>query len=266
MGKRQIAADEIKGLLLDELIEIDKYCSSQNLCYSLAFGTLLGAARHKGFIPWDDDIDIWMPRPDYNRFISNFNHKFYKVASVYNTDGYPLEYAKIHDSRTVSVEAGVEYGWGISVDLFPVDGIPSENVGRSLISRVTKARRLLANQRFTYKLHLSARVGIGKNLAILAGRVIHPFVSFKWVVSRIDRIMSSYDYQKCPLIGDLCDLHPVIVDKSFLIEFVELEFEGHYFRVSAHYDEWLRRIFGDYMQLPPVEKRVSVHSVKAYWK
>ena len=261
-----ISSLQVKNYLTDILLDIDQFCEKNRIKYSLAFGTLLGAVRHKGFIPWDDDIDIWMPRPDYERFVKYYSHSYYKVLSPYSTDGYPLEYAKVHDSRTSVREAGEKYGWGISVDIFPVDGIPSKEVGRKLVSKVSRARRVLANQRFTYKLSPSLKVGMFKNLSIVAGKCLHPFVPFKWVVCHIDSIMRSYDYQNCQFVADLCDLNPVFVDKSFLEKFVELEFEGHSFKASAHYDEWLRLIFGDYMQLPPVERRVSVHSVEAYWK
>ncbi len=198
------------------LVDIDKWCADNSILYSLAFGTLIGAVRHHGFIPWDDDIDIWMPRPDYERFIKEYSHEYFKVISYHETLGYSLEYAKVHDSRTYVTEAGVDVGWGLSVDVFPVDGIPDRNSGRKLASKVASTRRLLANQRFTYKLHVSKSAGLKKKLSIVVGRLIHPFLPLKYVVARVDKTMKKYEYDKCDYIGDFCDLKPVIVEKSVL--------------------------------------------------
>lgn len=262
----EISPSDFKPMMTAILGDIDRWCSERGLRYSLAFGTLIGAVRHKGFIPWDDDIDIWMPRPDYERFIKEYDHEYFKVLSYMKTPGYSLEYAKVHDSRTIVTEAGVDVGWGISIDIFPVDGIPDRVAGEKLARKVSSARRLLANQRFTYKLKLSRTAGLKKNASIVAGKLIHPFLPVRWVVERVDKVMKAYDYDSCSFIGDFCDLKPFIVEKSFLENFVDLDFDGHSFKASAEYDRWLKGIFGDYMQLPPEEQRVSNHGIKAYWR
>ena len=241
-----IPESSFKSLFTDILISIDKWCSTNGVRYSLALGTLIGAVRHKGFIPWDDDIDIWMPRPDYEKFIRYFDSEWHKVISYKNTPGYPLEYAKVHDCRTVVFEAGENVGWGISVDVFPVDGIPSLPEAPRIMERVTNARHLLANQRFTYKLKPSKSAGFRKNISILAGKLIHPMIPLHKVVGRVDAAMSKSNYNQCDHIADLCDLKPAIVEKSFMEDFVDLEFEGHTFKATAHYDSWLRKIYGDY--------------------
>ena len=120
MATGLLPEEMLKPMMLEVLLRIDRYCRNNGLRYSIAFGTLIGAVRHKGFIPWDDDIDVWMPRPDYDRFIRNFDDGEFKVLSAYNTDGYPVEYAKVHNSRTIMYEAGVKCVWGIGVDVFAV--------------------------------------------------------------------------------------------------------------------------------------------------
>lgn len=266
METKLVQVETIKPLLLEVLISIDKYCKCHGLRYSIAFGTLIGSVRHHGFIPWDDDIDIWMPRPDYDHFIKNFEDGKFKVISAYNTDGYPVEYAKVHNSQTILYEAGAKCIWGIGVDVFPVDGVPSEKAGKKLMSRIRKLRRLMANQKSTYLQKMSRQAGVAKNASILIGRMLHPFLSYKKIVLLMDRMLKSYNFDSCELVCDLTELKPNIVHKSFIEEFVELEFEGHHFMASAHYDAWLRLIFGDYMQLPPENERISIHDIMVYWK
>lgn len=128
---RELTVEEHKKIALDILIEIAKFCDENKISYYLAYGTLVGAVRHKGFIPWDDDIDIQMPRNDYEKFVRRFNagHKHLQVVSP--TDNAAKHtFAKVIDTRTVKVENGINYKdneyLGIDVDVFPLDGQPDD--------------------------------------------------------------------------------------------------------------------------------------------
>ena len=123
----QITSLELRRIQLDLLIAFDKFCAANELHYSLDYGTLLGAVRHQGFIPWDDDIDISMPRPDYDRFLSLTKNGLgiYEVRSGEYTPGYFYPIAKMIDPRTILVEhtIGDAHIMGVYLDIFPLDGL-----------------------------------------------------------------------------------------------------------------------------------------------
>lgn len=260
----QIENDRIKPMLLDILKEIDRYTRENGLRYWLISGTLLGAVRHGGFIPWDDDIDIWMPRPDYERLLKEFDHGYYKVISAHNDRNYPLDYAKVHDTRTLVVEEGGDGEWGISVDIFPLDGLPSVPEAKRMFEKTRRFRRLIANQRFTRKGRICRSNGLAKNVSVILGRMMHPFLTLNGLLLRIDRMMQKYDFDSCDYCGCLC-WREITISKA-MVETSYMKFEDGEFAVPKDYDSILRLIFGDYMQLPPEEQRVSNHGIKAYWK
>ena len=123
-----IEITEMKELMLDIMSSIDKYCRENGLRYSLAYGTLIGAIRHQGYIPWDDDIDIWMPRPDYMRFMQEYKHEYYKAYCAELTPGWDRFIAKVCDERTV-IDEGHGEVCGVYVDIFPIDGWPEGEKG-----------------------------------------------------------------------------------------------------------------------------------------
>lgn len=123
---KKIETEEMKKLELDMLIDVAKFCDENDIRYYLSGGTLLGAVRHKGFIPWDDDIDISMPRPDYLKFVSTYNgsSEFYQVQSIENNDKYWRTFAKVFDTRTYLKEDAIRMpkdGNGVFIDIFPID-------------------------------------------------------------------------------------------------------------------------------------------------
>lgn len=132
MNKRnRLSEQEIKKVELDALLYIRKICQQYHLRYYLAWGTLLGAVRHKGFIPWDDDIDIMMPRSDYERLLElvpSLRHSYYKILSNPKNEDYYYTHAKMIDTRTLCVENDLQtiQNMGIWVDIFPLDGMPDK--------------------------------------------------------------------------------------------------------------------------------------------
>ena len=122
--RRRLAPAEIKSLQMEILCSIHNFCVNNNIRYSLAYGTLLGAIRHKGYIPWDDDVDILMPRPDYEKFLKLYPgyNKNHTVQTYINDDSYYLAFAKVYDNRTELIVFPTRTG--VFVDIFPVDGLP----------------------------------------------------------------------------------------------------------------------------------------------
>ena len=124
---REISSDEIKQIELDILKDVAKFCDAHGLRYFLSDGTLLGAVRHKGFIPWDDDIDIMMPYKDYQQFVKGYFHEYYYVNSIEKDLSYPLLFAKVFDKRTCCNMVGDDspHVW---IDIFPLMGLPANKL------------------------------------------------------------------------------------------------------------------------------------------
>lgn len=261
----QLSHTDIKNTMVDILSDIHTWCEKNGTRYYLAFGTLLGAVRHQGFIPWDDDIDIWMPRPDYERFLTAYRHDHYAVISARNKANYPLDFAKVHDTRTIVHEEGGDGDWGIFVDVFPLDGVPDEKEWRKTCRRVSIIRHLIANQRFTRKFPFSKQAGWKKNASILAGKLAHPFLSLKQLLLKEDKVMQRNSFTDSPFVSDYTDLTPHLFEKELFAGSVPVKFEGRAFLAPSQYDRCLTMLFGDYMTPPPPEKQVSNHGIEAYW-
>lgn len=261
---RKISLDEMKSIELDILIAFDDFCKQNRLRYYLSSGTLLGAVRHKGFIPWDDDIDVTMPRTDYEKMFellpTALQKSNYRLISYRDKSSiYP--FAKIIDERTVAVEQMVNplYKTGVWIDVFPLDGLNENDDPFKFDSKIRMKYALLAANPDTATTPL--RKAAKKILRPLAGKK-----DLFQLALEDDRNAASIP------ITEGKDLGLVIwgygrkerMPYCFL-EATRLEFEGHLFSAPKHWDMYLRSIYGDYMKLPPEDKRLP-HYCEAYWK
>lgn len=259
---RTVTSEELKNIMLDLLQKTADFCEKNNIRYFLCGGTLIGAIRHKGFIPWDDDIDIAMPRPDYDRFISMFNQpgNYYQVIDMSNDKQYGFPYAKIHDTRTFVDELQYKKEhFGIFIDIFPIDGVGEDEQ----VFRILRWRKILHTKKANYY----QRTITKKIINTLGKFLLLPF-SVHDIVKKMDSIARKYPFGSMPKAGAIINPYGTreIVDLSVFDSAVPKEFEGREYMVPVGYDTWLRSIYGDYMQLPPEDKRHSPHVCVAYWK
>lgn len=257
----EINGEELKKIQIQIVKEVDKICKQNGLRYFLAFGSLLGAVRHKGFIPWDDDIDIWMPINDYKKLkkiVENMNGK-YIIVDPLNEKNYCLGYPKIIDSSTYVEEDGAPIfeSNGVFCDIFPLVGAGnSQKQGMRVLKSIKKNNwRIRGLNKLSFKEN-----GI-------KGMIIK-FLGKKFFYRRILKKSIKYDYETSKYLNGLynADVGMFLYDKADFDESKYIEFEGEKFKVPKGYDNILKTNYGDYMQFPPEEQRINIHKIKAYYR
>ena len=259
--KREIKLEELKKIQLDILDCVAKFCDDNGISYFLAYGTLLGAIRHKGYIPWDDDIDIALPRSDFKKFMDIFNNsqKYDFKVVEYQT------YAKVYNVNTELYEGlNADVNIGVNIDLFPIDGLGNDK--ESAISTLKKSTLL-------YKLYVSKILSFRKsrkwykNLFLFFIKIlllIVPRNSLKKYICRLGN-NNFYDSKYVGMIVAPYGANELML-KSVFEKNIDVYFENRIYKIPFGYDEYLRNLYGNYMEYPPKEKQVSHHLFKAYWK
>ena len=266
---REIQGDELKVLQMDILSAVHRFCMKHQIKYSLGCGTMLGCARHRGYIPWDDDIDIYLLRSDYNKLISEFPEALeghYRLVTLERDRKWNRAYGKIFDTRTVMKEdTSEDYELGVNIDVFPIDNVPDDE---HVWLQYNKSRRRLQH---IYEMKVTSfRRGraFSKNVFLaLCKLVLLPFSS-RHLAQCIQRRAMRYDKDCTARVFECCQgifqKHPF--PKTLFDHIVMMPFEDRAYMAFADYDEYLSNGFGNWRQLPPVEKQVSHHAFKAWWK
>ena len=253
---------EVKKTELNILSTGDDFCRKNNINYSLAYGTLLGAVRHKGFIPWDDDIDIWMTRKNYNKFIKTWEQNPVQGYILQNTDleeDFSQNFTKIRKDNTAFIQTEEEkttnYHKGIFIDIFPLD-------------RVAKTPSKIAVQKFYAMLTMlfyrkyapPTEKGLKKYISKFFLRIVPK--------SKYENARKHFENRYLSLSGDVdcswlsnstyIDLS-IYYDSDMMDDYTFLQFEGRNFMSVSNWDHALKMQYGDYMQLPPEKDRVWKH-------
>ncbi|RIX45867.1 LicD family protein [Paenibacillus nanensis] len=260
----------LKAKELGILIEFDKLCKLLEINYSLSSGTLLGAVRHGGFIPWDDDLDVLMNRADYNRLI-NEGQKYlpsHLFIQTYETDKkYPLNFGKIRDTSTMLKEystQSIDMVTGVYIDIFPIDKISSSKfirvIDNYLISLILSLKYsstiewITRSNSFTGKMLKTLLFPIAKLIGTQSLNKLETLIRTK---NNTDDNNLTYGDRYTLPAHRLKD--SMTMDINLFNDFEEIVFENRMFKTIKKKEEYLKIIYGDYMQLPPEEKRVFRH-------
>ncbi|MBR2114608.1 MAG: LicD family protein [Prevotella sp.] len=251
---------ELRSIQMGILDEVHRFCEAHGLRYFLSSGTLIGAVRHKGYIPWDDDIDIYMPREDYEKFLASYRDDkgVYRAINPKMEAHYYYTFAKVVDLRTKMVETETEgYEIGVYMDIFPVDYV-TDNLSRR--ERVFRLKKLLYKIR---RCKISNTNPLQSYLAYWCYKSLP--VSAHYVFRLIQRLIV-LEKPTCT-VCNMTEAGPKMkgcFPAEDIASSVEIEFEGKQYKTMVGYKDYLERTYGDYMTLPPVEQRVT-HHFEAYW-
>lgn len=240
--------DELHKRILRILTSIDQVCRSHGLRYYIWAGTMLGAVRHRGFIPWDDDIDIAMPRPDYELLISHSREWLpapMEFVCAENDTSYPLPFGKIQDASTTLIERmHLRYLGGIYIDVFPIDGVPDNSILRTLhFARYQYWKRVL------YFLHRDPYKH-GKGPSSWVPLLCRKVYSMAEVQGKIRRLLMKYDYNQSECVADYDDGMKGTMPKSILGVPTPYAFENEQVLGVEQADAYLSQKYGDYMVIP----------------
>lgn len=269
--RKIISIEEMKELQLKMMDELHSYCMKNRLSYFLTGGTLIGAVRHNGYIPWDDDIDIVMPRFDYEKMIKNYNLNInspYKIYSLENNKDYYFPFAKLVDTRTALKEnTDSESSMGIYIDIFPLDNM-GDNIKDA--EKLFRSIGILRKQLAIKTISINTKRSWYKNTILLIGKFFLRRKTLRDISNRINQKSRKYERKElskyiCPVVIATYGLKEIL-ESSCYSDSIFLEFEGNQYCAPVGYDTILRYLYGNYMELPPKNKQVSHHSFKAWWK
>lgn len=261
----KLSADEIKETIFQILTEFATYCDNHNLRYFLCGGTLLGAVRHKGFIPWDDDIDIFMPRPDYMML-----HHLYKDSPIsqryilrsYENGTAHFPFAKIEDMKTEISEAFSTGDHHLWIDIFPIDGLPDNKEESDLIlNRAHKLRVLYSRSIARWGNGRTIFRAFAKTLLLIFPKIL----GSKHYGDKMHELITQYEFDTSDYVASIAWSINTgeRMKKSELLDSIELDFCNKKFHAPGCTESYLSNLYGNYMELPPESKRIS-HCFDAY--
>ncbi len=263
---REIGLDDVKKIEIEILNTLVTICEENHLRYFLTAGTLLGAVRHEGFIPWDDDIDVGMPRRDYEKLKLILHNRIldekYQLLS-YENHGTKYNFMKMVDVRTVLYEKYMAEATGVWVDIFPIDGLPNSY----FLTRL-KCIKLEFWRRILNISIARSECGKTKYRKLVKGflQPIVKLISVNYMCRKINSVFAKYDFDSSNYVGEVSEgfSYKARIERKDYDEDVVM-FEGRRYIAPKGKDKLLTQIYGDYMTLPPEDKRIQ-HEFKAYWK
>lgn len=274
MIRTPIKMKEIQDISLEILKRVADICDEQGLKYSLAWGTLIGAVRHHGYIPWDDDVDIQMPRPDYLKLKAYFaeHSKELHPLRLFDEDvkDYPYLLARVsNDDYVIDTENEKPCGMGVFIDIYVLDGTgDSFEEAWSYAEKTCKYPRLIfLSTRMHYR--FGTTKGFWKRLLKIPVFLYAKFMGKSYFENKLMNMIDKDSYDKKKYVGCVswCERPKyAVIKKSEFEDMIDFQFDKYRFKGPRLYDKYLRQWYGEYMQLPPEKDRVYQHLYKAYKK
>ncbi len=268
----KISRSELRKIQIKMLKYIKNICEQNNIRYFLFGGTLIGAVRHKGYIPWDDDVDICVPYKDYRRLINIINSKNeYKVLNPYDNEDYYYFFSKMVDKRTILIEDNYKKikDMGVFLDIFPICNMPNDK--EELDKYVKKVKKL---ERSFFRMYGFKKYYYNKNLIIRIIKAIIFFIPYLFKKKiyknkyKLLNLLEKYESEDTDYVGNVlppCTIKGM-VKKEVYDESTYVQFEDEMYSASAKYDQYLTQVYGNYMTPPPENERIAPHMFDAFWK
>ena len=256
--------DRVKNNELLILKEFDDFCRKNELKYSLIYGTLIGAIRHNGFIPWDDDIDIAMPRKDFEFLCENFpKDNIFFLQNNKTENNYFYTFSKIRLKGTVFKEerlSKMKINHGIFIDVFPFDYVPADNKKAEKFDKMFRFYKTIIDTRVV---KISTRHGINKIIAFIF-RILFFWISTQKAYNKLNKILKIVNTLEPKGIKNYYCMkqnEKKVFPMDFFDGLIEHDFEKNSFKIIKGYDDFLRKIYGNYLELPPLQERIYAHPV-----
>lgn len=270
---KEISLEVQKEIQIKGLLYLKEVCEKNNIPYFLANGSLLGAVKYGGYIPWDDDIDVYLKRNDYLKLLKVMEKEKneYKLLTAYNTKDYYYPYAKLVNTKTKVYENAKDIkDYGVFIDVFPLDYFDDvkryERIRflRNLASKRMKIQNYI--QKSNLKNHDNEKISHEKlkNFVYTVFSFITMPFGYNFYARHLDKVSSRR--KRGRYIGIIYKNPPKIFEASLFDEMGEYTFEKHTFTSVKDYDKYLSNLYGDYKKELPDDKKYSHHQIKAYWR